>query len=42
MFVALSEVIALDATLLDLAHMPAGYAARRDGLDSPWVIAPVV
>ena len=38
MIVSLKEIIAVDASLVELADMPVGYSASRGERDEPWII----
>lgn len=37
--VGLGEVVSLDPTIMDVAHLAVGQAARRAAIDQPWTIA---
>ena len=39
--VALSEITALDPSVVELADMPAGWRARRASVTAPWERAPI-
>jgi hypothetical protein len=36
--VRLDEIVGLDPTVIDLAHLAVGQSARRAGVDQPWTI----
>ena len=38
--IALEEVVALDASILEIADMPVGHYAKRESPSDPWIVRP--